>query len=377
MSASEHGVGILWRGPWSAGVAYEKNDAVSYEGSAFVAIAATKPGVPPTDPSSWQVLAEKGASGPAWKGAWQAQTYAANDAVGHKGSSYIASKPAAATDVPGASALWEVLASAGVSFDSIVWRGDWSTDAAYKKNDVVKSGAAVYVATSDPPKGTKPEDVKYWAVFVATASADAISIISVIAALISAGSAVGSVLVAGIGVAVQAYLVTTGGTAAVATALGTSAGAGGIAGAISGTGGGAIVGAIADAIKSNRGGIGDAVTEQMKNSPEFKQAQKDITDTKSAAKTAQDTADGASKAAKEAKEATQQAKAIAEEAKKAAEEVRSLADQATKVAGNAESVAKKASETATAVAKDPRFENVLRHLEKLELALGKIVPKPF
>ena len=61
----------------------------------------------------------QGATGPrglAWKGAWSSTaTYAKDDSVQYNGSSYVANGAASAGLVPGAAAVWDLLASKGAS----------------------------------------------------------------------------------------------------------------------------------------------------------------------------------------------------------------------------------------------------------------------
>jgi len=53
---------INWRGTWSAATAYVANDGVNYQGSSYVATAATTGSTPPAAP--WQLVAQQGATGP-------------------------------------------------------------------------------------------------------------------------------------------------------------------------------------------------------------------------------------------------------------------------------------------------------------------------
>jgi hypothetical protein len=53
---------INWRGTWSATTAYAANDGVNYNGSSYVATAATTGSAPPAAP--WQLVAQQGATGP-------------------------------------------------------------------------------------------------------------------------------------------------------------------------------------------------------------------------------------------------------------------------------------------------------------------------
>ena len=52
--------GLSWEGNWSALGGYDINDAVSYNGSAYIAIQAVSAGTLPTDATNWNVLAAAG-----------------------------------------------------------------------------------------------------------------------------------------------------------------------------------------------------------------------------------------------------------------------------------------------------------------------------
>ncbi|HEY3831229.1 MAG TPA: hypothetical protein VGO03_02965 [Acidimicrobiia bacterium] len=53
--------GVNWRGTWASGTAYAVNDAVAYQGSSYLATAASS-AVVPTNTAKWAVLAQKGAA---------------------------------------------------------------------------------------------------------------------------------------------------------------------------------------------------------------------------------------------------------------------------------------------------------------------------
>ena len=55
--------GLVWRGEWDAVTAYQATDAVSYEGSAYIAVTANEAEAPGTG-SSWNLLAARGEQGP-------------------------------------------------------------------------------------------------------------------------------------------------------------------------------------------------------------------------------------------------------------------------------------------------------------------------
>ena len=60
-SQGDPGVGLVWRGPWAAETVYAANDAVSHNGSAYVAVSENTGSEPPS--ANWNTLAEKGDQG--------------------------------------------------------------------------------------------------------------------------------------------------------------------------------------------------------------------------------------------------------------------------------------------------------------------------
>ncbi len=57
--------GLNYRGAYSTSTAYAMNDAVYYNGSSYIALAASTNMQPDTSPASWSLLAQQGAQGPA------------------------------------------------------------------------------------------------------------------------------------------------------------------------------------------------------------------------------------------------------------------------------------------------------------------------
>ena len=55
--------GFTWRGPWEAGESYNANDAVSYNGSAWIALQPSSD-VTPAEGTDWTLLAQQGDTGP-------------------------------------------------------------------------------------------------------------------------------------------------------------------------------------------------------------------------------------------------------------------------------------------------------------------------
>ena len=134
--------GLAWRGHYSNLAGYLVDDAVEYNGSAYIAIApvpggcssVTNCGAPnaPPNPQFWSLLAQKGDAGTTgptgpqglvWRGTYSnASTYAVNDAVQYAGSSFvavgaIAPQPCSTIcidpNAPGTSSKWQLIASAG------------------------------------------------------------------------------------------------------------------------------------------------------------------------------------------------------------------------------------------------------------------------
>ena len=62
-SASSGASGIVWRGPWSNITAYAINDAVSYQGSSYIASVNNTNLDPEANPETWSLLAQKGDTG--------------------------------------------------------------------------------------------------------------------------------------------------------------------------------------------------------------------------------------------------------------------------------------------------------------------------
>jgi len=56
---------ITWQGEWSSATTYTQNEAVQYNGSAYVALQGNSNLIPSDNTSSWSVMTEKGDTGPA------------------------------------------------------------------------------------------------------------------------------------------------------------------------------------------------------------------------------------------------------------------------------------------------------------------------
>jgi collagen type I alpha len=104
--------GLTWKGSWDGATAYQVNDAVQHQGSAWIALAASTGIAPPS--AEWSLLSSMGATGLGWQGTWSGATaYQVNDAVQYQGSAWIAVAPC--TGIAPPSAEWSLLASIGAT----------------------------------------------------------------------------------------------------------------------------------------------------------------------------------------------------------------------------------------------------------------------
>jgi hypothetical protein len=55
--------GLVWRGPWDSGTSYDAPDAVEFGGSSWVALGPSLNSQPDSNPSDWDLLAQKGDDG--------------------------------------------------------------------------------------------------------------------------------------------------------------------------------------------------------------------------------------------------------------------------------------------------------------------------
>ncbi|HUG13955.1 MAG TPA: hypothetical protein VMM78_02960 [Thermomicrobiales bacterium] len=204
--------GLIWRGPWDESAIYVERDAVSHEGSAFIAVAndLTGPDDLPGVSDGWQLLAARGSDGAhgsngapgddgepgtpglIWRGLWDENAaYSEHDAVGHEGSAYIAVDDGLTgpDDRPGVSDGWQLLAARGSSGADgsdgadgndgapgqdgapgprgLMWRGDWN-DAPenphypYGADDAVHHDGDAWISLVDDNTGVPGDASQQW-----------------------------------------------------------------------------------------------------------------------------------------------------------------------------------------------------------------------
>ena len=120
-------VGLVYRGAYASGLNYGVNDAVTYQGSSYISLAASNVGNSPNlSVGFWSLLAAQGSVGVA----------------GPAGTAGAAGPPGAA----GAAGVAGATGSAGVA--GVIYRGAWVAGTGYGVNDAVLFGGTTYIATA-------------------------------------------------------------------------------------------------------------------------------------------------------------------------------------------------------------------------------------
>jgi len=161
--------GQSWQGDWSTSTFYRERDIVKYGGLLYIATTShtsvdnTTDGLE-NDIGNWELFAE----GFDWKGDWNTNTrYKLNDIVAYGGITYVCNTghTSAATSTLG---LENDQGNWDEYNEGIEYKGAWSgSSVRYKKNDVVKYGAGLYIAvTAHTSTATFTDDESNWAEFV-------------------------------------------------------------------------------------------------------------------------------------------------------------------------------------------------------------------
>ena len=145
--AGATGQGYTWRGAWNSGTAYVAYDTVSYNGSSYVAIAGSTNVTPGTDPTKWELIAQKGdtgatgATGPAGPGVdtgGVSGQYLKKDSSTDYDTSWATFALVNADIATGAAIAYSKLSLSGSIVDN-----DISNSAAIAWSKISKSGAAL------------------------------------------------------------------------------------------------------------------------------------------------------------------------------------------------------------------------------------------
>jgi len=146
---------FVWKDEWTASTSYVVDDVVRYGGKVYICRAGhtAKPDFY-TDlnfsPARWEQMSD----GQAWRDQWAVDTfYSENDVVRYGSTLYIANTPhtSAATSELGLEAnqaSWDIYAQ------GVDWKGEWSVETRYKKNDLVRYGGYTYVCNEGHTSAT-------------------------------------------------------------------------------------------------------------------------------------------------------------------------------------------------------------------------------
>ncbi len=137
---------FVWKDEWTTGTTYYVDDVIRFGGNTFICVAGH---IADADfytdlnyvPTRWNLVS----GGQEWKGVWTVDTdYIVGDIVKYGGLLYVCSTPhtSAATETLG---LEDNLADWDLFSEGFDWKGDWATSTRYKKNDIVKYGGITYV----------------------------------------------------------------------------------------------------------------------------------------------------------------------------------------------------------------------------------------
>jgi hypothetical protein len=134
---------FVWKGPWVTGTNYIPDDVISYSGKTYICVVTHTASTFDDDLTAptprWELMAD----GVSWLGDWaDGEDYSPGDIVRYGGITYICIETHTSdTTLEADLALskWEVFAT------SFNWTGNWDTSTDYKLNDVVKFGGYSYV----------------------------------------------------------------------------------------------------------------------------------------------------------------------------------------------------------------------------------------
>ena len=149
------GISISWQGLYEPNTPYVLNNAVYYNGSAYICIVQSVIGQLPTNTSYWSLMVEAGANGTNgisidWKGTWSNNTiYNAYDAVYYNGSAYICIVSSGQLGtLPTNTIYWNLLALqgiAGTNGSGLNWKGNWNSTTNYSIYDAVSYNGSSYI----------------------------------------------------------------------------------------------------------------------------------------------------------------------------------------------------------------------------------------
>jgi hypothetical protein len=154
--------GMTWRGTWSGATTYHEDDAVFYNGAAFIALASNT-NVTPVAGATWGQLVSRGATGLTGmnpRGTYSAVTaYVATDAVLYNGSTFVALQSTTGNAPPTlpttSNAYWQLVAIKGID--------GTGTGDVVGPNGVPDGNAAMFDTTTGKLiKAATPSEFRTW-----------------------------------------------------------------------------------------------------------------------------------------------------------------------------------------------------------------------
>ena len=147
---------FIWKGAWSTGTIYYKDDVIRYGGRTYICILGlTASGTFEADQSTkWNILAD----GQEWKSDWALSTiYKPNDIVKYGSLLYVCNTghTSASTTSDGLEldqSKWDLWTE---GFD---WKGVWGVSTRYKVNDIVAYGGDLYLCTEKHTSAASTSD---------------------------------------------------------------------------------------------------------------------------------------------------------------------------------------------------------------------------
>lgn len=149
---------FIWKGSWTDGTDYLKDDVVRVGGRSYVCITGhTSSAAFYTDTANWSLMVD----GQTWQGEWaDGVEYSSGDIVNYGGSTFICiNGHVSDTLLENNNLDWEAFAS-GIDFKGVLTNGTY-----YKVNDVVKWGASLYICITAHTTTSVLDDTKF-ALFV-------------------------------------------------------------------------------------------------------------------------------------------------------------------------------------------------------------------
>lgn len=156
-----------WKGEWTTGHSYVKDDVVRFGGKSYVCTGAHTSGSDDqsfytaleTAPFKWELMTD----GIQWQGQWTTATYyKVGDIVKYGSDTYICVLGHEAS-----ADFWDDEAIGWNNFvNGVELEGDWSSSAKYQVGDIVRLGGYTYIAKRDNTNAKPTVSTDDWGVFV-------------------------------------------------------------------------------------------------------------------------------------------------------------------------------------------------------------------